>query len=587
MKLSLQARLFIAHALVVAAVVAGLLALVSRSERAWLIDRDREALDRTARHLVHDLISRHAGGHENWQALAATIDSTLDVRVTMIDARGRVLGDSRVPEERLGALENHAHRPEVAAALNGKTGWNVRRSASIGVELLYVAEPTPCSLGIAVLRVAEPLAAIARLQSSLIGLSIAAAVIALGVAIVLLLWLTGAHTARIAELEQAALKIGAGEAARARERPDDSVGRLGRAINHMADELRSRVEALEQERDQRESILAHMTDGVALIDREGRIVQANHACAEILGLSRPAESGTPFQEFARAPELEELLASVARENRTADLEMELWNPTTRRVRATATPLSGDEVLLVLHDLTEAEHLNRVRQDFVANVSHELRTPLTSLRGYAETLLDGGLEDTEHRVGFVRVIRDQASRLEALVEDLLVLAELERPDSRIRRERFDLRELVSRQIEAYADRARRAGLTLELESGAPAEVEADRVRIEQVLANLLDNAIKYTERGGVRVRIEAGETAVACEVADTGVGIPEDDQSRIFERFYRVDKARSREKGGTGLGLAIVKHIVALHGGDVSVQSQVGEGTVFRFVIPRGLRTPRG
>jgi two-component system, OmpR family, phosphate regulon sensor histidine kinase PhoR len=586
MKLSLQARLFVAHALVVAAVVAGLLALVSRSERAWLIDRDREALDRAARHLVHDLASRPANGRENWQALAASIDSTLDLRVTLIDAHGRVLGDSRVPEERITALENHAHRPEVAAALNGRMGWDVRRSASIGVELLYVAEPAPRSLGIAVLRVAEPLAAISRLESSLIGLSVAAAVIALAVAIALLLWLTGAHTARIAELEHAALKIGAGEAARARERPDDSIGRLGRAINHMADELRSRVEALEQERDQRESILAHMTDGVALMDRDGRIVQANHACAEILGLSRPAESGTPFREFARSPELEELLATVARENRTTDLEMELWNPTTRRVRATATPLAGDEVLLVLHDLTEAEHLNRVRQDFVANVSHELRTPLTSLRGYAETLLDGGLEDAEHRVGFVRVIRDQASRLEALVEDLLVLAELERPDSRIRRERFDLRELVSRQIEAYDDRARRSGLTLELEPGPPAEVEADRVRIEQVLANLLDNAIKYTERGGVRVKLDAGSTAVVCEIADTGVGIPEADQSRIFERFYRVDKARSREKGGTGLGLAIVKHIVALHSGDVSVRSQAGEGSVFRFVIPRGLRPPQ-
>jgi two-component system phosphate regulon sensor histidine kinase PhoR len=238
------------------------------------------------------------------------------------------------------------------------------------------------------------------------------------------------------------------------------------------------------------------------------------------------------------------------------------------------------VLLVLHDLTESERLDRVRQDFVANVSHELRTPLTSIRGYAETLLDGGLEDVEHREGFVRIIRDQTERLQALAEDLMSLAELERPGAPLRLQTFDLREPAERQTAAFRDRARRVGLTVELEAPVPLEVTADRARLEQVLANLLDNAVKYTERGGVSVRLGGDATHAWCEVEDTGPGIPDEDQPRIFERFYRVDKARSREQGGTGLGLSIVKHVVGLHGGEVSVSSTPGQGSIFRFEIPR-------
>jgi two-component system, OmpR family, phosphate regulon sensor histidine kinase PhoR len=264
------------------------------------------------------------------------------------------------------------------------------------------------------------------------------------------------------------------------------------------------------------------------------------------------------------------------------LDLRLWSPEQRRVRVTATRLRGSEdgaVILVLHDLTETELLNQVRQDFVANVSHELKTPLTSVRGYAETLLDGGLADAEHREGFVRIIRDQATRLQSLVEDLLSLAELERPDTRLRFESFDLRDTVQRQIAVLSGVAERSGLELHLEPGPGVPVVADRLRIDQVIANLLDNALKYTERGGVRIRAGTQDALVWCEVQDSGSGIPAEDLPRIFERFYRVDKARSREKGGTGLGLAIVKHILSLHGGRVTARSVLGEGSTFRIEMP--------
>jgi two-component system phosphate regulon sensor histidine kinase PhoR len=202
-----------------------------------------------------------------------------------------------------------------------------------------------------------------------------------------------------------------------------------------------------------------------------------------------------------------------------------------------------------------------------------------LRGYAETLLEGGLEDAENRERFVRIMRDGAVRLQALVEDLLALAELERPDAVLKRESLDLRALAAEEMAHVQQAADAAGLALVLEPGPEALVHADRMRLSQAISNLLDNAVKYTERGSVHVTVGRGEDSAWVEVRDTGPGIPAEDLSRVFERFYRVDKARSREKGGTGLGLSIVKHAIALHGGEVSVVSRVGQGTRFRFEIP--------
>jgi two-component system, OmpR family, phosphate regulon sensor histidine kinase PhoR len=327
-----------------------------------------------------------------------------------------------------------------------------------------------------------------------------------------------------------------------------------------------------------------MSDGVALIAGDGRIVRSNHQFATLLDKPRPAEPGTRLADFVRHPELHELVAH-AREARTAvEADVRLWTPRARLLHAGATALGpevGAPVLLVLRDLTEIESVSRMRQEFVANVSHELRTPLTTIRGYAETLLDGALDDVEHRREFVEAIRGGASRLEQMVHELLSLSELERTGGSLRRETVDLRALAEGQVRVAVAAAGRAGLTLEIEPGDPVLVEGDRARLEQVLANLIDNAIKYTERGGITVRLGADPGVVWCEVADTGPGIPPDDQPRVFERFYRVDKARSREKGGTGLGLSIVKHIVMLHGGEVGVRSTPGEGSTFRFEIPSG------
>ncbi len=579
MRLSLRAWLLVVPVLVVVAAVALLTVVEHAEQRRWLIARERDVLRRTAREAARTAAPESAAGANAWQAYADSLDARLDLRVTLIARDGAVLADSRAPA---ASMENHAGREEVAAALRGGVGLEVRRSATLGVEFLYCAVPL-ARPDAAVLRLAEPLVVLKRLSMTLMRLSVTAASVALLASVLVLAYVSGRFARRLRLLQRVARRIGQGDAgARAAEAPDDDLGQLGRALNAMHGELDARLEALRRERDDRELILAHMSDGVALVDGSDRVVHVNHRFAELLDAPLRPGPGTPFTAFTRVPELAELTAAARASGRTVERELKPWTTRAHPAHATATPLGGSRpspVLLVLHDLSESEALQRLRQDFVANVSHELRTPLTSLRGYAETLLEGGLDDAEHREAFVRVMRDQAVRLQALVEDLLSLSELERPDATLRRESLDLHALAAEQLAQMREAAAHAGLELVLEGVAPVRVLADRVRLTQVLANLIDNAVKYAERGRVVVAVGEADGRAWCEVRDTGPGIPAEDLPRVFERFYRVDKARSRDKGGTGLGLAIVKHAVALHDGSVGVESRAGEGTTFRFEIP--------
>ena len=454
---SQRVRLMAGHVVVVVVALTLVTLLAARQQRAWVAERTGESLERAARHVAAGL----AGGGD-WEATASHLGATLGYRVTLVDSTGRVLGDSEVAPGRLGAVENHAGRPEVQAALRGGTGRSLRHSHTTGMDLVYVAVPGPARGPVAVVRLAEPLGAMRALDLSLLRLSLVAAAIALLLSVPLVLWIAGRQAGRIRRLEAVARRLGAGDpGVRALERPADEVGRLGRALNEMAAEGRARLAALQRERDEREQILAHLSDGVVLVDGAGRVARMNRSCAELVGAPLPAEPGTPLPEFVRSPELDGLVQSAREGGGTQETDLRLWTRGQRLVHATATPLGGagdGTVLLVLHDLSEAERLDRVRQDFVANVSHELRTPLTSLRGYAETLLEGGLDDPENRERFVQVIRDQAVRLEAIAEDLLTLAGLERPGARLHLERFDLREAAARQaasvpIARREDRAR--------------------------------------------------------------------------------------------------------------------------------------
>ncbi len=403
MNLSLRARLFLSHALVVALAFAVAGALLLRSARQWVIETRSADLLRSAR-VAADALARSpdAWGADR-PAAAAALGRVLESRVTLIAADGRVVGDSDVERDRLASLENHGTRPEVVAARRTGHGFAVRRSATLHRWLLYVAVPASTP-DVAIVRVAQPVEIVSALAGALVVHALPGALIALLAGTALILVITRRHAARLAGLHAAALRLAGDESGTpALESPPDELGELGRAINHMAAEGRDRQNALRRERDERERILAEMSDGVALIGGDGRILRSNHSLAQLLDEPRPADPGTPFTDFVRQPELHELVMRARGGRAAIEADVRLWTPRSRLLHASAAALGSDPgaaVLLVLRDLTEMESVSRMRQEFVANVSHELRTPLTTIRGYAETLLDGALDDVEHRREFV-------------------------------------------------------------------------------------------------------------------------------------------------------------------------------------------
>ena len=369
---------------------------------------------------------------------------------------------------------------------------------------------------------------------------------------------------------------------RAADRGPGEMRALGRAFNQMTDRLVMQLHENSAERQKLWTILEGMGEGVLMMDSGGNIEFMNPACRRMLHLTRPAQ-GQKIIELVRKLELDQAIESVFDQRKSQRLEMDLDNP-RRNMVANIYPVLKDDALrgavLVLQDFTELRKLENVRRDFVANVSHELRTPLTSLRGYAETLLENKDLDAGTRNSFHATIYKNATRLSALIDDLLTLSSLESGSQHLQTETVDLKQAAEGVIASVESLWQTKKQTCVLSSDPNVLVEANRRGIEQVLYNLLDNAIKYTPEGGsIDVSIRRNGKGIRVAVDDTGIGIPSPELPRIFERFYRVDKSRSREMGGTGLGLAIVKHIVQLHGGTIEVSSAINKGSTFAFQLP--------
>lgn len=365
---------------------------------------------------------------------------------------------------------------------------------------------------------------------------------------------------------------------RVRSRRQDELGALGVAIDQMADQLVERFEAVRREEGRLRTMLDAMVEGVLVTDPEGKIVLTNAALIRRVG---PDLEGRTTIEAIRSPELHEAVQQAIR-GRSVNVELELVSGgQSRWLTAHVAPLPKDQgVVAVLHDVTELKRADAVRRDFVANASHELRTPLTAIRGFAETLLDGALTDERTAKRFVGNIVENAKRLQSLVDDLLELSRAESPDSAVELVEVDVAHVAALVLQGVEGRAADKRQQLVLEgAGEVILAQGDSRALDQVLLNLVDNAIKYTPEGGrITVRIAQRGEEVVIEVADNGPGIPRAHQDRIFERFYRVDKGRSRAQGGTGLGLAIVRHLVQRMKGRISVESQVGEGSTFRVTL---------
>ena len=365
----------------------------------------------------------------------------------------------------------------------------------------------------------------------------------------------------------------------------DEMGALAEAMNYMSQRVQGRMEEFIADKSRLEAVFLSMFDGVMVIDQSGEIVLMNQTLKEFLQVDTEVTGKKPL-EVIRNIDIQELAQRVlTSHSRLESREITLLLPEERVLLAHATPVlradTIDGAVLVFHDITQLRQLEKVRQDFVANVSHELRTPVSTIRGYAETLLEGALEDKAHAREFLRIIYDDAERLSKLINDLLDLSRIESGKMKLALEECSLEAVVDKVLTGMDKEARKNSVTLKKDIPRRlVKIRIDEAAIAQVLFNLVENAIKYNNAGG-SVTISARETdrGVEVSVTDTGIGIPQEDIPRIFERFYRVDKARSRELGGTGLGLSIVKHIVQAHHGEVMVESALDKGSTFRFILP--------
>jgi two-component system, OmpR family, phosphate regulon sensor histidine kinase PhoR len=504
-------------------------------------------------------------------------------RVTVIASDGLVLADS---QSDIDTMENHASRPEIRDALAKGEGQSARHSVTINRDLRYYAVKQNVGAGSpVVLRFAIPLATVQELLGSFRRSLWFASFIILLLAGAASLLVSLGLSARIERLEEFSRRVAEGDF---RPLPGDgsrdALGKLGASLNRTAARLDQTIRTLTEERNLSSAILGSMVEGVAVVNGAERLVFANHSFAEILELHALPKSGSALVEVVRQTEMIEAVRKVlAGEPRveseivTGTVRQHFFAATVAAVRAGET--SG--AVVVLHDITELRKLERVRRDFVANVSHEFRTPLTAIQGFAETLLAGAMNDPQNRERFLGIIVEHSRRLARLTEDLLMLSKMDADRLELEIRRVSVAQLIESCIETSRHRAAEKEIAISVKpvNGLP-DVAGDRRRLAEVLQNLLDNATQYTlARGQIAVSAKARDAEVVFTVADTGIGIPKADQPRIFERFYRVDAARSREAGGTGLGLSIAKHIVEVHGGSIWVESEVGRGSRFHFSIP--------
>ena len=492
-------------------------------------------------------------------------------RATVIDSTGRVLADSEVDP---ATMDNHAARPEFASALRGQMGRATRLSHTVGVNFLYEAAPIP---GGAV-RLAHPLSAIRDVNRQVRNDLLRSWAIAVLIALVLAFLATQSIGRRLARITDFAERVAAGDlSARIEEESSDEIAHVASALDKTARKLEEGFRSVETSRQTLETLLNSMQEAVIAVAEDGRVLWANQRMERLLPSG--IRLGEPMVKSARDPEI---LRAVQTAIETRDITVARAAKifSGRIFDVTAAPMPGGGVVAVMHDQTEIERVEKTRRDFIANVSHELRTPLTSIQGYAETVLDNENLSASTRE-FLEIIRKNAVRMARLTEDLLVLARVESGERSFQLRSATPQELLEESIQTFQEIADSRGIELAVMNTATSSVLVDRDALHQVFGNLIDNAMKYGEDGrSILIGACEAEDGVQFYVRDFGAGIPVEHLPRLFERFYRVDKARSRESGGTGLGLAIAKHVVRAHGGTIKAESELNHGSTFYFTLPR-------
>jgi two-component system phosphate regulon sensor histidine kinase PhoR len=544
--------------------------LLNSTLRAFL----REQVESRLRH-ESALVSAYLTGGKNQASDRETdrIAELLDVRVTVIAPDGRVVGDSELQEPELAAVENHRGRPEVVAAGKNGFGSSVRFSATTHTNYMYTAMVAPFGF----IRLAMPLTQVDELRAELRSRLAYVSLVAIALTMLLSYVVALRMSRPIRDIAVAANRLAAGNLnATLPVKGSAEIAALAGAFNTMAANLSTKIRELSEGKQRLELILSAMSEGIMVLDGKGRVGLMNRAIEELLGSRRSIVGEVPVQllgheAFGRA------VHQALEDNRAGTVEF--TTGAGRVLQAHLAPIAGadgrtEAVVIVFHNLTEIRRIEQMRRDFVANVSHEFKTPLTSIRGYTETLLSGAGEEPELRNDFLRVIERNARLLESLVRDLLTLARLE-AELPAAMELVDVKAIVQEHLSARQTSLSERGIRVKIDC-PPVSLRADASRLAAAISNLIDNAISYNRAGGeIRITGKAEQgRLLSLAISDTGSGIPAGELSRIFERFYRIDRARSRESGGTGLGLSIAKHAVESQGGRITVESTPGAGSTF-------------
>jgi two-component system phosphate regulon sensor histidine kinase PhoR len=524
---------------------------------------------------------------EGVDALCKSLGRKGDVRLTAILPDGTVAGDTELSP---ATMENHADRPEIADAYRTGEGRSTRFSVSVGETMTYAALRLrgPDGNPTGVLRASVSLSGVDEALRGLYGRATFGGFVVAVIAAITGLYLSRRMTRPLVELEKAAERYSLGEfGTRLPEADSLEVSRLTLAMETMARDLSARISELTSQRNEQEAILSSMTEGVLAVDRAGNLININRAAAGMLSVDPEDAKGRKLIEVVRAPGLTGYVTGVLGGDAPRETELELGSAPPRTMQVHGAPLKGPDgsiigALVVLNDITRLMKLERMRRDFVANVSHELRTPITSIKGFAENLADGE-DDPGRTEKFAGIILNQANRLNEIITDLMSLSKIEREagDSEIVLMAGPVADVIHAAVQATRFRSDEKGISVEVVCAQEISAMLNPPLLEQAVVNLIDNAIKYSESGKpVRVSCRDTDGGPVIVVSDEGAGIESKHFPRIFERFYRVDKARSRKVGGTGLGLAIVKHIAQAHGGDVEVSSAPGKGSTFTIRLNR-------
>ena len=507
-------------------------------------------------------------------------------RITVILPGGRVIADSDENSER---MENHGNRPEVNDAIEKGMGRSLRFSSTLNEKMMYLAVPIEEQGRIlAVVRTAIPATAINHelkvIYNKILLSVLIVAVIAAGISLVI----SRRISRPIEQMKDTAQRFAAGQLGLRVSIPKQvELAELALALNEMARELQKKFETITRQRNESDAILSSMVEGVLAVDSQGHIVSVNNAAANFLDIDQAKAQGRNVEEVIRNPDLQKYVQNILSEENPGETDIVLSGKEERIIRLDGAALTDGKghrsgAVIVLSDMTRVRRLENLRRDFVANVSHELRTPITSIKGFVETLQEGAITEPKEAERFLRIIARHSDRLNAIVEDLLTLSSLEEggKDRKIAFEKKPIQPVLASVIEMSLIKAEEKNITINLDCDKTIHAKMNAALLEQAVLNLVDNAVKYSEpKGTIQIQGQEKDDMVAISVRDNGCGIAKKYQERIFERFYVVDKSRSRKLGGTGLGLAIVKHIAEVHGGYVKVQSTVGAGSTFTIYLP--------